>query len=288
MLERQARVIFIAPALIATLALLIFPIGYTLWMSLHAWQIASAVSPQFIGLENFRKILFEDTRFREATVRTLGFAAFAVTLQVVVGTAMALLFHRRFWGRGFWRTVAILPMVTTPVAIALIFVMMMHPTLGVLNYLLQSIGLPPSLWIYDERTVLLSLALVDTWQWSPLIMLIVLAGLAAVPEEPYEAAKIDGASRVQQFLYITLPLLRPAIVVAALLRSIDALKTFDIFFAMTSGGPGYASETINLYLFNQAFSYFDMGYSSAIVVVFFVLILGLALVAARLRRTSWQ
>lgn len=286
--ERQARIVFIAPALIALLLLVIFPIGYTIWMSLHNWQLSSIAQPRFIGLDNFWKLLTNDSRFLGATGRTLLFTLMATSAQLVLGVALALLFNRHFLGRGFWRALAILPMVATPVAIALIFVMMMHPTLGVLNYLLQVIGLPPSLWIYSERTVMLTLVMVDTWQWTPLIMLIVLAGLASMPDEPFEAARIDGASRVQVFFYITLPLLRPSIVVAALFRMIDAIKTFDIIFVMTSGGPGYASETINLYLFNTAFSYFDMGYASAIVVIFFIMILVLAVVTIRVRRVEWQ
>ncbi|MCL4828107.1 MAG: sugar ABC transporter permease [Caldilinea sp.] len=257
-------------------------------MSLHNWQLSSVAQPRFIGLDNFWKLLTNDSRFLGATGRTLLFTLMATSVQLVLGVAMALLFNRQFLGRGFWRALAILPMVTTPVAIALIFVMMMHPTLGVLNYLLQVVGLPPSLWIYSERTVMLTLVMVDTWQWTPLIMLIVLAGLASMPDEPFEAARIDGASRVQVFFYITLPLLRPSIVVAALFRIIDAIKTFDIIFVMTSGGPGYASETINLYLFNTAFSYFDMGYASAIVVIFFTMIMVLAVLTIRVRRVEWQ
>jgi len=287
-LERQARFVFIAPALIALLLLVVFPIVYTIWMSLHNWQLSSIAQPRFIGLDNFWKLLTNDSRFLGATGRTLLFTVMATSVQLVLGVALALLFNRHFWGRGFWRALAILPMVTTPVAIALIFVMMMHPTLGVLNYLLQTVGLPPSLWIYSDRTVMLTLVLVDTWQWTPLIMLIVLAGLASMPDEPFEAARIDGASRVQVFFYITLPLLRPSIVVAALFRIIDAIKTFDIIFVMTSGGPGYASETINLYLFNTAFSYFDMGYASAIVVIFFIMIMALAMLTIRVRRVEWQ
>lgn len=286
-LEHAARYVFIAPALVATLLLIIFPIAYTVWMSLHNWQVSSITPPSFIGLQNFYKIILEDARFQGATGRTLLFTAMAIVLQLIIGIAMALIFNRQFWGRGFWRAIAMLPMVATPVAIALIFVMMMHPTLGVLNYLLTSAGLPASLWIYNRNTVLWALVMVDSWEWVPLIMLIVLAGLASLPEEPFEAALIDGASRVQMFFYITLPLLRPSIVVAALFRAIDALKTFDIIFVMTSGGPGNASETINLYLFNVAFSYFDMGYASAIVVVFFALILGVSILAIRLRRTEW-
>lgn len=286
-LEHYARYVFITPALLATLLLIVFPIAYTVWMSLHNWQVSSITPPEFLGLENYFKIIVEDARFHGATLRTLLFTAMAIAVQLIVGIVMALLFNRQFWGRGFWRAIAMLPMVATPVAIALIFVMMMHPTLGVLNYLLTSVGLPASLWIYNKNTVLLSLVMVDTWEWVPLIMLIVLAGLASLPEEPFEAALIDGASRVQMFFYITLPLLRPSIVVAALFRAIDALKTFDIIFVMTSGGPGNASETINLYLFNVAFSYFDMGYASSIVVIFFALILGVSILAIRLRRTEW-
>lgn len=283
----MAPALFVAPATLAVLALIVFPIGYTLWMSLHRWQIASVQPPVFVGLANYGRLLLDDPRFLAATLRTGLFAALAVAMQLVVGTALAFLFNRSFWGRGLLRTIAILPMVATPVAIALVFVMMMHPTLGVLNYLLGLVGLPPSLWIYNRDTVLLALALVDTWTWSPLVMLIVLAGLAALPAEPFEAATVDGATPRQQFYYITLPLLRPALVVAALFRLIDALKTFDIIFVMTQGGPGQASETINLYLYSVAFSYFDMGYASAMVVVFFLLILACAAGVARLRRSSW-
>src|SRR5262249_60483675 len=145
-----------------------------------------------------------------------------------LGIPMALLFNREFWGRGLLRTLAILPMVSTPTAIALVFVMMYHPTLGVANYLLSVIGLLPFRWTYSSQTALYALALVDVWQWTPLIMLIALAGLASLPREPYEAAHIDGATHLQSFWHITQPLLRPSLVVAILFRAIDALKTFHL------------------------------------------------------------
>jgi multiple sugar transport system permease protein len=135
--------------------------------------------------------------------------------------------------------------------------------------------------------VIPSLVLVDTWQWTPLIMLITLAGLAALPAEQYEAARIDGANRLQTFFYITLPLLRPTIMVAVLFRVIDALKQFDIIYVMTQGGPGNASETINLYLYQQGFSYFQMGYASSLVVVFFTLVVGVSFLFIRMRRAAW-
>lgn len=276
-----------APAIIGLFALTVFPILYTVWMSLHSWQVSTIRPPEFVGLANYVRVLFEDTRMREAIGRTVFFTVFAVGVELVLGVTLALLFNRSFWGRGFFRSLAMLPMVTTPVAIGLVFVMMMHPTLGVMNYLLSLIGLK-SLWIYDGASVISALVLVDAWQWTPLIMLMTLAALAVLPNEPFEAARIDGATGWQMFWHITIPLIRPALMVAVLFRGIDALKTFDIIFTMTGGGPANASETINLYLFTTAFTYFDMGYASSIVVVFFSIILGLVALAMRLRRTEWQ
>jgi len=184
------------------------------------------------------------------------------------------------------RTLAILPMVATPTAIALVFVMMYHPTLGVANYLVSLVGLSPFRWTYSSATALYALALVDVWQWTPLIMLIALAGLASLPREPYEAAHLDGATAWQAFWHITLPLLRPTLVVAILFRAIDALKTFDIIFVMTQGGPANATETVNLLLFNQAFSYFNMGYAASMAVALFALVLGASLILIKVRRTT--
>src|SRR5439155_16270078 len=164
---------------------------------------SSLTGPRFIRLENYSKILLGDPRFREAVVRTIYFTLVAVAAETLLGVAMALLFNREFWGRGLLRTLAILPMVATPTAIGLVFVMMYHPTLGVANYLLSLAWLPPFKWTYSSSTALYALALVDVWQWTPLIMLIALAGLASLPREPYEAAHIDGASALQAFWHIT-------------------------------------------------------------------------------------
>jgi multiple sugar transport system permease protein len=284
--HRHARWLFPAPALALVAVIVVYPIAYTVWMSLQEWTASSLTPPRFIGLENYGKILLGDARFRDAVARTLYFTVLAVAAETVLGVAMALLFNREFWGRGLLRTLAILPMVATPTAIALVFVMMYHPTLGVLNYLAGVVGLAPFRWTYSSQTALYALALVDVWQWTPLIMLIALAGLASLPREPYEAAHLDGASAVQAFWHITLPLLRPALVVAVLFRAIDALKTFDIIFVMTQGGPANASETINILLFNQAFSYFNMGYAASMAVALFAVVMGASLLLIRVRRTA--
>jgi len=284
--HRNARFLFPAPAVLLVAAIIVYPIVYTVWMSLQDWFASSLTAPKFIGAANYQKILFGDPRFREAVVRTLYFTVVVIAGETVLGVSMALLFNREFWGRGLLRTLAILPMVATPVAIGLVFVMMYHPTLGVANYLVGLTGLAPFKWTYSSSTALYAIAVVDIWQWTPLIMLIALAGLASLPREPYEAAHIDGATALQAFWHITLPLLRPAIIVAILFRAIDAIKTFDIIFIMTQGGPANSTETINILLFNQAFSYFNMGYASSMAVALFAVVMGASLILIKLRRTA--
>jgi multiple sugar transport system permease protein len=241
----------------------------------------------FVGLGNYRQ-LATDARFLEAIGRTFYFTALAVVLPLVLGVLAAVVFHREFPFRGVLRTVFMMPMMATPVAIALVWTMMFHPQLGVLNYLLSLVGLPPQLWVFAPGTVIPSLVLVEVWQWTPLVMLIVLGGLASLPDEPYESALIDGASGWQMFRHITWPLVLPFVVVALVLRAIDALKAFDTIFVITQGGPGTASETINIYLYLQAFAFYNIGYASAVVVVFFVIIVVLSLVLLWARqRTQW-
>jgi multiple sugar transport system permease protein len=184
------------------------------------------------------------------------------------------------------RGLFVLPMMATPVAIALVWTMMFHPQQGVLNYLLSLLGIGPSEWVYSPRLAIPCLVMVDIWQWTPLVMLIVLGGLASLPTDPFEAAHMEGATRWQTLRHVTLPLLLPFILVAAVVRLIDALKTFDTIYVITQGGPGTASETINLYLYLQAFSFFQIGKASAVVVVFFLLVIALSWLLFRLRERS--
>lgn len=276
---------FIAPAVILIGAVIVFPWAFTLWMSLFDWRIGSKAS--FVGLDNYLS-LATNKRFLEAIGHTFYFTLLAVVLPLVFGTMAALVFHRKFPLRGFLRGTFILPMMATPVAVALVWTMMFHPQQGVLNYLLSLVGLPPSLWVYSPRLVIPSLVLVEIWHWTPLVMLIVLGGLASLPVEPLESALIDGATGWQTFRFITLPLLVPFLTVAAVIRTIDALKAFDTIFVISQGGPGTASETINIYLYLQAFSFYNIGSASAVVVVFFVIVVALSLTLLMLReRAKW-
>ncbi|MFO1305743.1 MAG: sugar ABC transporter permease [Burkholderiales bacterium] len=276
---------FIVPALVVVGAVIVFPWLFTLWMSAFEWKIGS--TPHFVGLDNYAN-LFVNRRFLEAMGRTFYFTALAVVVPLVLGTIAALIFHREFRFRGILRGIFILPMMATPVAVALVWTMMFHPQQGVLNYLLSLVGIPPSQWVYSPTLVIPSLVLVEVWHWTPLVMLIVLGGMAALPTEPYESARLDGASEWQLFRYITLPLVAPFLFVAGVIRTIDALKTFDTIYVITSGGPGTASETINLYLYLQAFAFYNIGNASAVVVIFFAIVLALALVLLHLRqKTKW-
>ena len=266
---------FIWPALVVCTAVIIFPWLFTVWMSLNDWHIGS--DRTFVGLENYIK-LASDRRFLEAIGHTFYFTILAVLLPLVLGTFSALVFHKKFRGRGFFRTIFIMPMMATPVAVSLVWTMMFHPQLGVLNYLLSLVSLPPSQWVFATGTVIPSLVLVEIWLWTPFVMIIVLGGLASLPTEPYEAALIDGATQWQMFWNITYPLVLPFLVVAMIIRTIDALKAFETIWVICNGGPGTASETLNVYLYAQAFAYNQVGTASAVVVVFFAIIVALSLV----------
>jgi multiple sugar transport system permease protein len=276
---------FAVPAAAIVLLVILFPWVFTIFMSLHDWKVTGDIP--FVGLANYAKML-RDGRFLWAIIRTIWFTAGTTIAPMVLGVWAAVCFASEFKLRGLARTLFVLPMMATPVAIALVWTMMFHPQLGVLNYLLTSVGLPPSSWVYSSSTVIPTLIMVETWQWTPLVMLIVLGGIAALPTEPYESAQIDGATTWQMFRYITLPLIMPFLFIAAMIRCIDAVKSFDIIFAITQGGPGTASETINIYLYSVAFVYYDLGYASAIALVFFALIVALTAVLLILRkRAQW-
>jgi multiple sugar transport system permease protein len=274
---------FAAPAAIVVAAVIVFPWLFTLFMSVHDWKVTG--STPYVGLANYAKML-TDERFQWAIWRTLYFTAASVVAPVVLGVWAAVCFSSKFKFKGLARTVFVLPMMATPVAISLVWTMMFHPQLGVLNYILSLFGIPPSAWVYDSATVIPTLVMVETWQWTPLIMLIVLGGIASLPTDPYEAARLDGANAWQMFRHITYPLVWPFIVVASVIRMIDALKAFDTIYVITLGGPGTSSETLNILLYQTAFAYYDLGYGSAMVVVFFVLILLISLLLLHVRQRA--
>jgi multiple sugar transport system permease protein len=280
------RVLFPLPALLAIVGLLVFPTAYNAYISLFNWYISRPA--EWAGLGNYREMFLRDERFWGALARTAYLAVLTVPPELALGTAMAVLLRQQIPGSAALRVLFMLPMVATPVAMALVWSMLLTPTGGLINYLLERVGLPPSLWATHPDTVMPSLALVDVWQWTPMVTLIVLAGLDSMPPEPLEAAVIDGASRWQAFRAITLPLLQPSLAVAAMFRTIDGLKSFDVIYVITQGGPGTSSETLNVYIYQTGFNYLHLGYSSALIMVLLGLVFGSSLVLSRFRERSWR
>lgn len=272
--ERHIRWVFPGPAVIFIVVMMAFPIIYTAYISLTDWSMSALQAPKWVGLENYKDLLTDDPRFWWSVWRTIVFTGLGVLLETVLGVFTALLLNRDFPGKNVLKTLFLLPMVATPVAIGMVWLLMFEPTIGFLNWALKLVGFPPQMWVASESTALYSLMLVDIWQWTPMIALIALAGLVSMPNDPFEAAEVDGASSWQVLGYITLPMLRPTIGVAVILRAVDALKTFDIIYAMTMGGPNYASETLNLYGYTLAFSYFKLGDASALLMIFFAIVMG--------------
>lgn len=283
--ERNLRILFPLPAIVFIGLLMVFPILYTLYLSFTNWNLTSGMEPSFVGLNSYLRV-FSEPRFLHAVGRTFSFTLFAVAIEVVLGVAIALILNRAFVGRSFAKLLLLLPLVATPVAVGIVFNLFYDPTIGLLNFALHALGLPQGRWVSSENTVIASLVLVDVWQWTPMITLIVLAGLAGLSEEPVEAARVDGASEWQILRYVTIPMVMPVVLTAMILRLIDALKTFDIIFAMTGGGPGYASETLNIMGFKYSFEYFRMGQSSVILVALFTVVLLCSLGIMKLRASS--
>lgn len=283
-IDRRQALVYPAPAVIALFLIVVVPIGYNLYLAFTKWTIGLG-DPRFIGIDNFIE-LFGDERVLNGLKVMVYFSGLSLSIELVLGLLIALYFHRQFRGSEIVQAIYIFPFAATPVAVALIWRIMLNPEIGVMNYLLESVGLPGSLWVSSARTVIPALVMVDVWKWTPMITLIVLAGLKSLPHDPYEAARIDGANTLQIFWYITLPLIRPVLIAALMLRSLDNLKEFDIIYTITQGGPGIASETLYLYSYNVGFSFFKAGYGSALMVVVFLIVLVFNVVMNRMRLSA--
>ena len=264
--EKNIYNLMVAPIVLFIIIMVAFPLVYTVYLSFTDWNMG-VTAPEFLGLVNYVDVL-TDPQFWSDTGNTLYLAFGSVAIELVLGTCIAIVLNRPFRGKDVVKTLFLLPMVATPIAVGMVWQLIYEPTLGVANHFLKFLGLEPVMWLIDSNTVLNSLMIIEIWEWTPMVMLIVLAGLAGLPREVYESAQLDGAGKFQLFRKITLPLLRPTLIVTALLRLIDALKTFDIIYATTQGGPLQASETVNLLAYKSIFSYFKMGRGAALIICF--------------------
>ena len=252
-------VLFIAPALAVLLSFSIYPLIYSIKISLQQ-ETASGVN---WGLANFKR-LASDNFFLTAMAHTFIYAAAALTVEFLLGLGLALLLNGQIRGRGLFRASLLAPMMLPTVVVAVVWRLMLNPNFGAVNGTLKQLGVDTEglTWTASPRLAMISVIAVDVWQWTPFVFLVLLAGLQAIPQEPYEAARIDGSNRWQTFRHVTLPLLKPSILIVLLLRTMDLLRVFDQIFILTEGGPGFATETISLYIYRTAFRFYDFGYAA--------------------------
>jgi ABC-type sugar transport system permease subunit len=273
----------VLPAVLTIVLVALFPLVWTFWESLHLHDLRMPwLGRPFVGLTNYVEA-FGDPRFRGALGHTAFFAVASVTLELVIGLWLALALNRAFRFRGLVRAAVLVPWAIPTVVSALLWRFMFEGQSGIVNAALVSLGLvrQPVVWLVDPQAAWAPIILADVWKTTPFVALLLLAGLQNIDASLYEAARIDGASAWRQFRYVTLPLLKPALLVALIFRTLDAFRVFDLIYALTGGGPGTSTEPIALYTFNALLQNLQFGYGSALSVIVFVLTFSLALVYIR-------
>lgn len=283
--DRKLRINLVIPAIIGIWIVVGFPLLYAFYISLHNYILSQGGIKSF-NPANYTQI-FKDTLLVGATRNTIILTLSVVILEILIGFGLALLLNnKRLKGRDIYLLILLIPMLMPPITVGTIWRMLLHPELGIINYALGVIGLPQPAWLGDPRLAMITIIIVDIWHETSFILLILLAGLTSLPDELYEAAMIDGANNRQQFRFLTVPLMMPTILVAVLIRMIAALKTYDLVYILTRGGPGISTETISYYIYRVAFVFLDMGKSAAMSFLLLLVIVGLTLILMRVMRTS--
>jgi multiple sugar transport system permease protein len=284
--ERRFAATLLAPAFMALLATTTFPLIFLIWTSTFRMDLAMPFADGFVGLENYRALLTDD-RFWSSLLVSLVYTGSTVVLQVALGLALALMVMDMKRGQGWFRIVAILPVVLSPAIVGMIWrTFMLAPEFGIVDYLAINAGIGSKNWLGDPLLAMISVIVIHTWQWTPFAFMVLLASLASLPEDIYEAARLDRASAWQRFRRITLPLLRPAIVMVVIMRTMVALTAFAAIFTVTGGGPGTATEILNLYAYRKSFTELSIGYGSALAVALLIVTLLISGVLFALRRAK--
>lgn len=283
---REARLAwaFVLPALGVILVVALFPLAWTGWESLHVHDLRMPwIGKPFVGLENYAEVL-GDGRFWAAMGHTLFFTAASVAIELALGLVLALAMNRTFRGRGLMRAAVLVPWAIPTVVAALLWRFMFDARTGIANAVLMDVGLmeEPFVWFIHSFAAWVPVILADVWKMTPFVALLLLAGLQNIDASLYEAAEIDGAGPWQKFRHVTLPLLKPAILVTLVFRTLDAFRVFDLIYVLTGGGPGTATEPIALYTFNSLLQHLRFGYGSALSVIVFLVTFALAVLYIRL------
>jgi multiple sugar transport system permease protein len=265
------KYLFLLPGLLVLLAILIFPIGFTVRLSLSSWD-SFYPALDFIGIDNYVRLFTDDARFWEAFSRLSLLSVSTVFLQYVIGFGLALIVWKEIAFQRFFRVLFLIPMMTTPVIMTVIWRTFFHESLGPVNDILSHFNIAP-LWLSSETLSKFTVMIVEVWQWTPFMFLLLLAGLLSLPKEPFLAASIDGAGPIRTFVYVTFPLMAPISIGAIIIRLIEASKIMDTVYVLTSGGPGTATETSSFYIFIKGLREFQFGYSAALSLTYLIIMI---------------
>ncbi|MFA5915266.1 MAG: sugar ABC transporter permease [Burkholderiales bacterium] len=279
----RSKFVFVLPGLIVLVAIILFPLLFTIRVSFSDWDVARP-GLDWIGTTNYLR-LAHDVRFWQSFGRLALMAVGSVLLQYLLGFGLALLVWREVRARRFFRVLFLIPMMTTPVIMSVIWRTMFHESLGPVNDLVRLLGFAPLPWLSQDALAMTSIIIVEVWQWTPFMFLMLLAGLLSLPREPFLAAAIDGAGPIRTFLRVTFPMMAPISIGAIIIRLIEASKIMDSVYVITSGGPGTATETSSYYIFIRGLRDFQVGYAAALSFTYLVIMaISLTIIAKVLAR----
>lgn len=269
--QRRANWVLMAPALAILFVINLFPVVYALYISVHYWVLGRPQPPRFAGLSNYTQLFF-DERFGNSILVSLRFVALAVGIELVLGFGLAFVFNSRLRGLATLRKLTLLPSLVMPLVVGLVWFYMFNENFGVVNWICVQLGGTRIAFLTQGTLALLTVVAADVWQWTPFVMLVFYAALQALPEYVYEAARIDGLNGSQIFFRVTFPLLRPTILVVLIIRAVDALRSLELVFMMTKGGPAGDTEVLPWYLYTTGFMSLDLGYAAAMAVLMLALV----------------
>jgi len=267
--DNTLKWIFLLPSVGLLAFLTLYPFLQGIWMSVHDWPLGSS-EHLYVGASQYADVIASG-RFQNALWNTVIFTGLGVTVQIILGVGLALYLKSlsESW-RPIFRTVFIIPMVMTPIATGLVWRLMLDGRIGIINYMIEAAGFTAPAWTSSSRLAMFTVIMIDTWQWTPLVVLIVFAGLLAVPQHLYEAARVDGAPRWAIFWHVTLPQIKYFIAIAAVFRLMESFRTFDYIWLVTEGGPGTSTEILNVYLYRVAFVFLDGGRAATVGLILLV------------------
>jgi multiple sugar transport system permease protein len=263
--------LMVLPTIIFILAVSVYPLIYSFYMTLHDWSLTRAEPPTFVGIGNYIS-LFQDSRFWHSFRTTVIFTGWAVVMEMVIGMTLALSITRNTRFQQICRSILLIPMMITPVVLSLMWKYMYNPEYGIFNYFLHFLKIEGPIWLGEPSPALPAVIMVDIWQWTPFVFLLLFSGIASLPPDVFEAAQVDGATGFQTFRNITLPLVTPFLLVALLIRFMDSFRIFDTIYVLTKGGPANATETLSIYTYKVGFNYFNMGYAATLSYIILVII----------------